>query len=163
MLPGLEGGIRRGRSELMTTDPQRQPYLRWSDRFLVGVERLDADHRAIVELINDACSAWAARKQDDLQQSLQRLLDLAAAHFETEEQILRQVPSYTALKTHAGEHRNRLSRLQRILDEVCGAQGEAAEVALPDTLVDWFIKQSIGHDAAIKAYFDEGTPRHGRA
>ena len=147
----------------MTSDPPRQPYLRWSDRFMVGVERLDADHRAIVDLINDACSAWTERRQEELEQVLQRLLELAAAHFEYEEQILCQIPGYTALKTHAGEHRNRLAQLQRILDDVCGGQDEGAKVPLPDILVDWFIKQSIGHDAAIKGYFDEGSLRRGRA
>lgn len=63
-------------------------------------------------------------------------------------------PGYSALRAHAGEHRNRLTQLERILDALSGDGDGSDEVPLPDALIDWFIKQSIGHDAAIKAYFD---------
>lgn len=144
----------------MTRHSLKRAYLDWSERFAVGVPSLDKDHRDLVDLINMACAAWADRKQDDLQQVLQKLLALAAQHFEREEEILRGVPGYLALKTHAGEHRNRLAQLRQILDSLGHDGTEAAVASLPDALVDWFLKQSIGHDAAIKGYFDNGGLRH---
>ena len=141
----------------MTSDPSQPPYLRWCEHFSVGVPALDRDHKALVELINRACAAWAEKAEDSLGQLLEELLELAAVHFEREEAVLRGVPGYRALEAHGGEHRNRLAQLQRI---VAGLADDGSETALPEALVDWFIKQSVGHDAAIKAYFDDGRLRY---
>ncbi len=144
----------------MTAGQTRQPYLRWSDRFAVGVDSLDEDHRALVDLINLACAAWEASNRDALQQALDRLLELAAAHFEREEDVLRHVAGHGALQAHASEHRNRLAQLRQILESANSAADGSAAAALPDALVDWFVKQSIGHDAAIKGYFDDGDRKY---
>jgi hypothetical protein len=51
--------------------------------------------------------------------------------------------------------------------EAAAAAGDRRQLCTD--LIDWFVRQSIGHDAAIKAYFDDhggrfaGRPRPRKA
>jgi len=133
-----------------------QPYLPWSDRFSVGVPALDADHRELVRRINTVCAACEAETFDAAVTAFDDLCGLAATHFEREEAILQELTNYHQLGSHAGEHRNRLRQLQAIGERLRLRGPDYDGNALRNELVDWFVKQTIGHDAAIKAFFDEG-------
>jgi hemerythrin len=140
----------------MNTQPDSQPYLRWTDRFSVGVPELDEDHRALVCLVNEACAAWTARERGRLRTIMDSLNELAAAHFEREEGVLRSLPEYRLLASHVDEHQNRLRQLEAIQKQVSEPGVQLESVPLSDKLINWFVRQTIGHDSAIKAYFDDG-------
>ncbi len=136
-----------------------RPYLKWTDRFSVGVPELDGDHRAIVRLINEACAAWTAGERGRLLPIMESLRALATSHFEREEEVLRGLPEYGHFASHADEHKNRLQQLEAIHSKICEKGAQLGSFPLPDNLINWFVRQSIGHDAAIKAYFDDGRTR----
>lgn len=129
-------------------------YLSWSESFLVGVPELDADHRALVQLINEACDACARGEGGKLRQKIDALRSLAAAHFAREEGVLDSLPEYRNPAAHANEHRNRLRQLDRVASAVRSSEGSIDLVSLQSDLIDWFVQQAVGHDAKIKAYFD---------
>lgn len=138
------------------TDP---PDLPWSDSFAVGIAQLDEEHRALVDQINAVCRHSRGGRMDEARQALDRLLALGARHFENEEAVLRGLNGYGQLDSHASEHRNRLTQLTALQQRF--AEAVADDPRLREALIDWFVRQSIGHDAAIKAYFDDRGVRFG--
>jgi hemerythrin len=142
----------------MSGAPKNPPALPWTDSFCVGVEALDNDHRALVRLINDVCEVWDVGEEQRALAALDVLCELAGEHFRKEEAVLRGLPGFRNLLSHSAEHRNRLKQLIVLRDRIQGLSTGEGEVLLRNDLVDWFVRQSIGHDAAIKAYFDDRRP-----
>ena len=135
------------------------PALPWSDSFSVGIEALDADHRALVRLINEVCGHSRAGRRERALEILDPLCTLAAAHFAREEAVLRGLSGYPQLAAHAGEHRNRLKQLVALRQRFESAPDAAMADRICDDLVHWFVRQSIGHDAEIKSYLDDRGTR----
>ena len=146
----------------MGEDFADQPDLPWSDSFAVGIAQLDEEHRVLVDQINEVCRHSRGDRMDEARQALDRLLALGARHFENEEAVLRGLNGYGELDNHASEHRNRLAQLATLRQRF--AEAQADDPRLREALIDWFVRQSIGHDAAIKAFFDDrGTRLSGRS
>jgi hemerythrin len=147
----------------MREDIAAAPALPWSDSFSVGVEPLDADHRALVQQINVFCVASSSGWHAQALQTLDSLYVLAGEHFEREEAVLRALSGYREAAAHASSHRNRLKQLTDLVQCFRESDDAGMQRQLCSDLIDWFVRQSIGHDAAIKAYFDDhGTRLAGR-
>jgi hemerythrin len=138
---------------------EQGPTLPWTDSLSVGVEVLDADHRALVQLINEVCHHWCSARKVEALERLEALTALAGKHFQREEGVLRGLAGYNELTAHAGEHRNRMKQLTALRQRFHAAEPAGEQAQLSDDLIDWFLRQSIGHDAAIKAYFDNRGAR----
>jgi hemerythrin-like metal-binding protein len=134
------------------------PAIRWTDRFRVGVEALDSDHLALVNLINEVCADLRCGRNEEAKVSFKALLQLAEEHFRREEEVLRDLPGYRQLAAHAVEHQTRLRQLSALDAALSGLDADTDRERIVTELVDWFVRQSIGHDAAIKGYFDESRP-----
>jgi len=143
----------------MGNDASSKPALPWCDSFGIGIEVLDADHRAMVSLINEICAHWLAGRPASAIEDLQSLCILAAAHFEREEAILRMLSGYNSLAEHAGKHRNRLKQLTALRQRFSDTADASTGAALCDQLIDWFVRQSIGHDAEVRALLDDRDAR----
>lgn len=145
--------VAAGRPPIMTVS-SRPPVLSWHSRFRVGVEALDCDHRAMLDLINLVCAAWYAADREAALAAFERLYSRSGEHFRREEAVLRDIFSHRHVFDHVHEHRNRLHQLQLLGDRLRELTPPEQSFGLTSDLVDWFLKQSIGHDAAIKAFFD---------
>jgi len=143
----------------MSKEHPAAPVLPWSDSFSTGIEVLDADHRALVQGINDICACWRAQRRSDALRALGALVALAREHFQREEAVLRSLASYDRLPEHASEHRARLKQLTDLVQRFHDSGDAGDATPLCTSLIDWFLRQSIGHDAAIKGYFDNGAAR----
>lgn len=128
--------------------------LPWIDSFSVGIEALDADHRALVQLINEVCSHVRAGCREAAAETLRSLYALAAEHFKREEAVLSELSGCRHLTEHAGEHRNRLKQLATLRQRYENTMDSAPVEWICDDLIHWFVHQSIGHDAEIKSFQD---------
>jgi hemerythrin-like metal-binding protein len=85
--------------------------LLWNDSYLTGIDRIDDQHRVLVNTLNEANARLAAKvTREVLEQITRSLLSYALYHFETEESLMRQY-EYSALATadaarHRDEHRS---------------------------------------------------------
>ena len=143
----------------MKSDSLTPPALPWCDSFSVGVAALDADHRGLVDRINEICSHARVPRRDEALQAFDLLCSQAAAHFEREEKVLQALSGYSHLQAHAGEHRNRLRQLENLRQRYRATTEAAAVAGLCEDLIHWFVRQSIGHDAEIKSFCDGREPR----
>ncbi|MGF1607762.1 MAG: bacteriohemerythrin [Kiloniellales bacterium] len=137
---------------------QKQAWrLQWSERFEVGVAALDADHRELVRLIDAACSAAQQGQRAELLAILGQTVELAAAHFEREEAVLKTIPGIEReLTSHAKGHERNIERLTTIRQSLSSGDGLGDVDQLCSELIDWFVRQAVGHDSKIRGYFHNG-------
>jgi len=62
----------------------------WNRNFETGIERIDQQHKILVEILNRLARHFASNPQEpDYDRIIDELLDYAKFHFEEEEQIWR--------------------------------------------------------------------------
>lgn len=84
--------------------------LLWNDNYLTGIDRIDDQHRVLVNTLNEANARLAAKvTREALEQITRSLLSYALYHFETEESLMQRY-DYAGLagadaEQHCQEHR----------------------------------------------------------
>lgn len=127
----------------------------WDDSLAVGDERVDADHRRMIELI--ARLEEAARTEVDcaaIGRTLVDLADLCHAHFAREEALQRSV-GYPEAEEHRLAHLMLLKRLDAALAHYHGGCDEIRAGmlrTLGDSLATWLVNHIIENDMAFKPY-----------
>ena len=127
--------------------------LEWKDSFSIGVTALDADHRRLVELINELHAAREARRTGDVIAGI--LADLAVHvrdHFGREEALMARI-GYADLEEHRQSHQMTLDRIARL-----GKLGTAPDQDnLPGEVLDfmkaWFVNHVICSDLKMREHF----------
>ncbi|HLJ21953.1 MAG TPA: hemerythrin domain-containing protein [Stellaceae bacterium] len=139
--------------------------LSWTDRFAVGHEAIDRQHREILDAINDVEEAIRGGADPDRLAPLVQKLRLAAEeHFRDENSVLWQIKTGTfkrrsskalprvtglmadaAFDQHTAEHAFSLAALDEI--------ARAPLAAMVDALKSWFVDHAIKHDSHLKAIF----------
>jgi hemerythrin len=140
--------------------------LPWSDHFAVGHPLLDAQHRRLVELINDVCAAVLSATNPDRLAPLIELLHLSAReHFRQEDAVMWEIKMGTyepmkgrsrpsrlveamaeaAFDDHIAEHATMLTRFDAIV--------ETSADTLCEALKAWFVDHVIMQDAHLKSIF----------
>jgi len=127
--------------------------LTWDERLAVGHDLIDADHHGMIDLMNAVAEAWQATDKRLAMASFDLLHDLSSAHFQREEVIVGEIQDEQHLRDHAHEHRSRLHQLGLLYTRLASLPAGTGYFAFTNDLAEWFLKQSIGHDAATKAYF----------
>ncbi len=132
--------------------------MRWIDQFEVGIADLDADHREMYRQINLICDLALAGSHDAAERQLTLLIELAAAHFEREALLKNGIGGdpMTPIEVCTGPRDAVLADLATRLR----TEESAFDLSgLPSELINWFCKQTIGHDAWIRAYFHQTGPK----
>lgn len=88
--------------------------VRWEDRYLLGQEQIDSEHRSLFTLINEFYDAY----MDDLDRSrvlglFNRLVDYAQKHFTHEEQLMLE-SGYADLDAHRLHHERLFEQIFRL-------------------------------------------------
>jgi hemerythrin-like metal-binding protein len=130
--------------------------IQWDERYSVGVSALDADHRTLVNLINQLDESCRARpEQRAVAALLDRLKSNIAEHFAREEAMMERL-EYPELADHWNHHVETNATLQRIFERAAvdaAARSEAAEF-----LKRWFIAHALGADGQLRRFFiDKGV------
>ncbi|MEW6198813.1 MAG: bacteriohemerythrin [Planctomycetota bacterium] len=90
------------------------PLITWDQSLSVGVPDLDAQHRRLVDMINDLHDAMAkGQGRDALKPLLTRLAQYTVTHFQAEEQYMRKI-NYPNLLQHKAEHENLVRRVKEL-------------------------------------------------
>jgi len=118
----------------------------WSDSLSVGCDEVDAEHQALVRLINECIALSQAGGEDDrIVAAVARLIVFADRHFTNEEQVMEQA-GYPDLERHSAAHKEAMQDLCRIGlktggVELCRSVGEY--------LASWFFAHAMTHDREL--------------
>jgi hemerythrin-like metal-binding protein len=124
----------------------------WSDRLSVGVERIDKQHRQLVDLLNSLhAEMLAGRGMQALSEVLGNLIQYTKTHFNTEETLFRN-HGYPDAQAHKQQHDELTEKAVALAREVSSGR---ATLTLPtmNFLKDWLSNHILKSDMAYKPFF----------
>ncbi len=140
------------------------PFLTWSDEYAIGHEKLDAEHRELVQAINNIFIT--ERTGEQLKPLLDSLAIAAVNHFRHENTLLRDISNWVSrlqvsrpdfsialsaeeLNEHCAEHAQALLGLESIIHAFySGVDSDRKKLA--GVLRDWFREHALKHDASLR-------------
>ena len=124
----------------------------WSESMSVGESRLDADHKALIRLINrphDSLEAGA--EPAALGEVFDSLINYINFHFTREEKVM-QACRYPDAKAHEEEHADFTRHIKEVRDRYARNADPALIRGLLDYLKDWLSHHILIQDMAYKPY-----------
>jgi hemerythrin len=152
------------------------PIFPWTDAYAIGHAELDAEHRRLVEAINQICDiehtgeaihqlgsllpalTIAAVEHFKHENALMRELSCLAASLQADRPVIADILGASAVNEHCAEHARALLQLESLIrDNYPGA--DAVRGRLGKMLMDWFTEHALHLDAdlriILRAYFTE--------
>ncbi len=123
--------------------------IKWQDSFSVGVEKLDADHRRLFDIINRVDAAEKAGKS--VQWVLEELRNYAEYHFRGEEECMKAA-DYPEIEEHMRQHKafvEWLATVERTYNLAPDAHFHIAE-SVNEYLRDWLTHHILLIDMQYK-------------
>jgi hemerythrin-like metal-binding protein len=139
--------------------------LKWIEAFSVGHAALDAEHRDMINRINQLCADLDAKEDMTLKHpDLRALTQAVKEHFDHEGAVLKEVvsgtsasiPAKTVGETMMNEHVSAHERALADLHAIVGNIKRSSLDRLPDycdDLTKWFVDHSIKYDSHLKTVF----------
>jgi len=125
----------------------------WDQSYSVKVERCDAEHRKLFDLINALHDAMRVGKgRTVLQQIVAELHDYTQTHFKAEEALMERA-NYPALAGHRIEHQRFVARVGEFKNDLNAGVGGNA-VAVLEFLKDWLAKHIKQIDQSYSAHLN---------
>ena len=110
------------------------PYVTWKDFYSVGDPSIDAQHKQILDTINELYEAMQKSKDRAvLKPLLDRLLQYTLAHFQHEEQIM-QEHEYPDFVQHTASHNRIRQKTRDLREHACLVTGHDL-LPVPERLV----------------------------
>ncbi|OGG93264.1 MAG: hypothetical protein A2527_13530 [Candidatus Lambdaproteobacteria bacterium RIFOXYD2_FULL_50_16] len=124
----------------------------WGPRFELGIDSIDQQHRALVNMINALQTAMAFGDSRPLLDQL--FTDLAAyanSHFAFEHELLESV-QFPGLREHLTKHERYKNRLQSLKEEFLGKKSFLISTKVKEFLREWFYQHVLVEDAQFASY-----------
>ncbi|MBN2452474.1 MAG: hemerythrin family protein [Lentisphaeria bacterium] len=131
--------------------------IEWGDWLAIGVPEIDAQHRALVDRLNDVDRAVAEHHPEtEVTKTLDFLADYAKHHFTTEEEFMAR-EQYPGIAGQRAAHREFLALLEDLERDFReeGSTRPLAE-ALETLLVTWLTNHIQGMDREFGRFLDKG-------
>lgn len=124
--------------------------LKWKPEYELGIEDLDAEHRQLVNIINEAAAAIEMKKESLLEPILNQLFEYARVHFSHEEARMAEV-GFPDLETHSAEHREFFQQVSDLYSRFLAGSPEVAG-ELTAFLRVWLVNHIQGEDRTYVPY-----------
>ncbi len=131
------------------------PFTEWKNEYSVGVPEIDAQHRRLLDIINQLHHAMKmGGKPTAIVEVINELIGYTRYHFAYEERILED-SGYADLEEHRRKHRAMVAQVETFRDSA--AEGKATlSLKLMGFLRDWLSKHILETD---KQYSDHLADR----
>ncbi len=124
----------------------------WSDKFSIGVEKIDEQHKALFSLINNLHSViTGVHPKQSISSSINDLISYTEYHFKEEEDYMfnTDYPKFEQHKKVHDELREQVVNFKLEFDEGRGDAGKFVEF-----LYDWLTRHIMDQDKKIGKYMD---------
>jgi hemerythrin len=113
-------------------------FMEWGHEYETGIEAVDADHRELVDLINDFHDLLV---RGGTRTEIIDLFSVVAAnislHFKAEENAMRRI-DYPDYRSHKGDHDRLLEEIDKIAHDYEVGKYLNRQLALATRIRDWF-------------------------
>lgn len=126
----------------------------WDERFSVGIEEIDDQHKKLFEIIDTVFEGVAEREdRKRLEEAFDKIIEYTRYHFATEERFF-EIFHYPDAEEHKKRHAELLKQTLALKEEHCnGAPGISLE--LIDFLSQWLQKHILLHDKEYAPFLKE--------
>lgn len=128
-------------------------FIEWTDKYEVGVKRVDEQHQRLFDLLNDLHAATVnGDEQTTLASVLDALVEYTVYHFETEEKLYvdYKCPDY---QTHKTEHDKLTMQATRLQEDFATGSATISFDVL-DFLHDWLVDHTTGLDKQMAPHLN---------
>ncbi|MCX6623202.1 MAG: bacteriohemerythrin [Acidobacteria bacterium] len=117
----------------------------WSDRYSVGIARIDLEHKKLIGMVNELYAAMISQKDAPvLGIILANLAAYTVSHFATEEELMKR-HAYPASIQHKAEHDGLVAKVKQLQQEHrAGRQAVSKDVMI--FLQQWLLSHILGSD-----------------
>ena len=133
------------------------PLITWEERFDVGVPAIDAQHRHLVQILNELHDAMRnGHANEVLGGLLDRLVSYTETHFTTEERLMKAV-GYSDAAAHREQHQALIKQVRLLVIE--WRSGRAAlSMQVFGFLKTWLQGHILGSDQKYAAHIRASKP-----
>ena len=130
----------------------------WSDNFLVGHERIDAQHKELVRMTNEF---YAGVQMGGLvakvffMKTIQGAVQYVKTHFATEEEIMQQA-TYPLFGEHKGQHENFVAEVAQQV-QVFEKEDNPDPAGFVKYLMDWVLNHIAESDKKLASYIAQAA------
>lgn len=125
-------------------------FVTWTKDLTLGVDFIDADHKVLVELLNQVDACIAAREESaTLGSALNALLEYARHHFRREELLL-ELCAFPEIVRHRAEHERLASELADFNRQFVETPDAIEADSAGAFLHRWFVDHLRNHDTAFR-------------
>jgi hemerythrin len=138
----------------LSNGSKHKPRIEWRDSYSVGIEELDAQHRKLLELINEISKADdAGTSKSSCFAILNSMIRYAEEHFTTEERYLESNAYPKCLE----QKRAHEKFVQETFDKARQLEEEGMLTigGITMYLEDWYKDHILGFDQDYKAFFEK--------
>ena len=128
----------------------------WTSDMSVGVKEIDDQHKQFIQIMADFYTAFGENKaQLEMESILNRLIEYAILHFETEEKYFDKF-NYEFKDEHKKEHAE-LEEKVLVFQERFQKEGTGIVAEFMDFLIDWLVNHLEAQDQKyVKCFHDNG-------
>jgi hemerythrin len=121
------------------------PLIDWNDRYSVGVRSLDAQHRQLIDILNQLHQAMStANSQQVLPALMRQLSQYATAHLQAEERMLR-AQGYPGFAQHKAQHDSYIAKVKDFQEQL-SKNPTGASIGLMGFLREWWTSHILTVD-----------------
>lgn len=124
--------------------------VKWRTEYELGHPALDAEHRHLVTLINQAIGAVELKQESNLEPLLNTLFAYARSHFAHEERLMISA-GYPDLHDHVREHHTFYEGVSDLYSRFLSGESNLALI-LTTFLRDWLLEHIQGTDRLYVPY-----------
>lgn len=129
-------------------------FILWTDKLSVNVEKIDDQHKKLVDMINNLSDAMSQGKgKDVIEKIICELEDYAAEHFAAEEKYLDKFHFFDRLY-HKEKHKAFINKVSEFSAEYKNGN-VTLSLSVMGFLKDWLINHIVGEDKQYTKCFNE--------
>lgn len=128
-------------------------FLEWSNAYSVGMQKLDDDHRHLLDLVSQAMESIINRDPPKrVARRIDEIVSDTRRHFAEEERLMERT-SYRNLVPHRAEHQALLEQISKALAD--HARGSISAVDLSTALAHWLLDHIVQSDKPLAEHLNK--------
>jgi len=125
--------------------------VKWSEKYSVGIARIDGEHQKLIELVNELYSAMlGGQAKDVVGKTLDGLASYTVSHFVFEESLMK-THAYPEFQQHKEQH-DKLVEQVKLLQADLRAGKPAVSKEVMAFLQQWLLGHILGVDKKYSAH-----------
>jgi methyl-accepting chemotaxis protein/hemerythrin len=130
------------------------PLIKWSEDLQIGIEGIDAQHRYLINIINELHLAVEyGSGNETILPLIERLHEYADTHFKAEEALFEE-HDFPGKVDHAQEHHEFIVRLDELKSQY-SSKSDVLTINIRNFLLSWFFHHIRINDMEYKLFLEQ--------